>query len=247
MVTSVTHRTTPHVRGISILVGGMLLVLGPILLGVEAPADGVLDDTHALGTAAHRAIAAEIASLHADLRADIWLAATSFPPSAVTPRQQARSTRGEWSGDSSALFIGYDRASNSISLSFSPQFWERYPSSSLVELMRDSGRMIADKKLTVEERLLFIVHELAERLRQLETVRIQHDRWFQQGEKRFAFMLMMALLGATLVAAVLGIVSRRRARSHGEQHYFPDVAVGSRLGAAFGGGLIAEATRSPEK
>ena len=247
MANPVPHRLHPQIRALSLLIGVMFLVLGLPAYGAKPPADGVFDDTHALDDAAHRRIAAEIATLRENLKADIWLTATSFPPSGVTPRQQARTTRLDWSGDSAALLMAYDRASNAISLSFSPKLWERYPSSSLVELMRDSGRMIADKKLTVEERLVFIVHDVANRLRQLETVRIQHERWFQLNEKRFALMLTAILVGAAFVAAILGMASRRRHASYGEQHYFPDVVVGARLGASFGGGLIAQASETPGK
>lgn len=213
--------------------------------GVPAPTDRIFDDTRAFSDETRRDIVEEIQSLRADLKADIWLTATSFTASGVTIRQQAQSTRRRWSGDSSALLIAYDRASNSVALSFSPDFWQRYPTTSLVELMRGSGRTITDTKLTLEERLALIIHDLAKRLRQLETVRIQQDRWFQQDEKQFVIVLGALVIGAAMIAAFLGIVSRRRATSSGQQYFFPDVAVGMRLGAAFGGGLIAEVQPQP--
>lgn len=224
--------------------GALLLVQEFGAFALEPPPTGLLDDTHALSDPAHHDIAAEIEALRADIKADVWVTATSFPPSGVTPRHQARNTRRQWSGESAALLIGYDRASNSISLSFSPGLWERYPSSTLVELMRDSGRTITDTKLTLEERLVLIVHHAAKQLLQLETVRIQHQRWFQSDEKRFALILAAVLVGTTLLAAIFGAASRQRGTSSSQQHYFPDVVVGCRLGAPFGGGLIAEGSPS---
>lgn len=237
------------------LLSGLWRVVGMLALlatgssaaidSVPAPADGIYDDTRALSEVGRRDLGGELRSLRDDLKANIWFTATSFTASGVTLRQQARMTRRRWSGESPALLIAYDRASNAVALSFSPDFWNRYPTPGLVELLRGAGRTIADTKLTLEERLTLIVQETGKRLRQLETVSIQQNMWFQNEEKRPVLLLAGGLLAAACLAAVAGMAARHWSGSSSSQAFFPEVVVGTRLGAPFGGGLIVEMDGDP--
>jgi len=136
--------------------------------------------------------------------------------------------------------MAYDRATNSSAMSFAPGLWERYPSAELVELMQDVRRMFTDTKLTLDERLAVATRHWIDRLRVMESVRLKQSLWIQRGEKRLALALVIALAGASLLAALLGLASRARDRHVGRRFRFPDVQVGMRFGAAYGGGVTAE-------
>jgi hypothetical protein len=212
---------------------------------VPAPADGIYDDTRALSDASRQALAKEIRGLATDLKCDVWLTATSFSTGGLTPRRQAQATRIRWSGDKPAILLAYDRATNAMALSFSPDLWARYPATSLATIGLEANRAIADTKLTLEERLSAIVHQVAKRLRELETVRLKQSVWFPKEERLSTMLLIGVLLGGALLAAILGMISRARSHSSGEQLLFPDVTVSTRFGAPFGGGLIAEIRTQP--
>ena len=212
---------------------------------VPAPADGIYDDTRALGDASRQALAEEIRALATSLKCDVWLTATSFSTGGLTPRRLAQATRVRWSGDRPAILLAYDRATNVMAFSISPELWNRYPASSLATLGLETNRAIADTKLTLDERLTSIVHLVSKRLRELETVRLKQSVWFPREERSSTLVLIGLLIGGAFLAAILGLISRARSHSGGEQLLFPDVTVSTRFGAPYGGGLIAEIRTQP--
>jgi len=212
---------------------------------VPAPADGIYDDTRALSDTSRQALAQEIRALATDLKCDVWLTATSFSTGGLTPRRQAQATRIRWSGDKPAILLAYDRATNVMAFSFSPDLWARYPATSLATTGLEANRTIANTQLTLEERLTNIVHQFAKQLRELETVRLKQSVWFPKEERSSTLVLVGLLIGGAILAALLGLISRARSHSSGEQLLFPDVTVSTRFGAPFGGGHIAEVRTQP--
>ncbi len=136
--------------------------------------------------------------------------------------------------------MAYDRASNSTAMSFSPDFWERYPAAELVEIMQETRRIQTDSKLTLEERLALATRYWIDRLRSMESVRLKQSLWLQRGEKKFAMAIPALLSGGAVIAAMLGLVSRRRSVRADRRFLFPEVQVGIRFGAAYGGGVTSE-------
>jgi chemotaxis response regulator CheB len=212
---------------------------------IPAPADGIYDDTRALSDTSRQTLAQEIRALATDLKCDVWLTATSFSTGGLTPRRQAQATRIRWSSDKPAILLAYDRATNVMAFSFSPDLWARYPATSLATTGLEANRTIANTQLTLEERLTNIVHQFAKQLRELETVRLKQSVWFPKEERSSTLVLVGLLIGGAILAALLGLISRARSHSSGEQLLFPDVTVSTRFGAPFGGGHIAEVRTQP--
>jgi hypothetical protein len=204
------------------------------------PADGIQDETRALSAEIHRQLAEELKQFGQDLKCDAWIRATSFSAAGVPLRRQAQLIRREWSGTRPAVLMAYDRASNGSALSFAPDFWERYPAAVLVEIMQDTRRILLDPKLTLDERIAVATRTWIDRLRVLETVRLKQSLWIQRGEKRFALMMPALLVGGAVIVALLGFISRRRSARADRRFLFPEVQVGMRFGAAYGGGVTAE-------
>lgn len=222
------------------LAGAWLIMAGYGIAQTTPPADGIQDETRALTPETHRQIAHELKLFREDLKCDAWITASSFSPAGVTVRRQAQIMRREWSGLRPAVLMAYDRASNSSAMSFAPEFWERYPSAELVEIMQETRRIFIDTKLTLDERLALATRSWIDRLRVMESVRLKQSLWIQRGEKRFALIIVTMLAGAAAIAAVLGLASRRRSARAGRRFRFPEVHVGMRFGAAYGGGVTAE-------
>lgn len=248
MVTPSHRPISRPFRTLVCLLGSFWLQPAPLEAAIDAvpaPADGIYDDTRALTEATRRELAEELKDLATILKCDMWLTATSFSAAGFTPRRQAQVTRLRWSGDRPAILLGYDRATNSLALSLSPDLWDRYPAPALATLALDSNRIVTDPKLSLDERFSLLVQQFAERMRELEKVRLQQMRWFPEHERRFSLILVAALLAGASIAIILGILSRRYEGSGGQQFTLPDVAVSSRLGAPYGGGLIAEIHLAP--
>lgn len=217
-----------------------LLLGGRVLAQDQPPADGISDETRALTAETHRQIADELRHFRADLKCEAWITASSFMPAGVSVRRQAQASRRAWDGGRPAVLMAYDRATNSIGMSFSPALWQRYPSAELVEIMQETSRIFADGALTLDERMALAARSWMERLRALESVHLRQTLLIQQDEKRFAVMAAAALGGLAFIAAVLGLLSRRRDASAEHQFHLPEVQVATRFGAPYGGGVTAE-------
>ncbi|WP_395737489.1 hypothetical protein [Prosthecobacter sp.] len=226
----------PSIAGIwlAALAGGGLAHATP------PPEDGIFDDTRALTPETRRQLAEELGKFRHDLKCDAWITATSFTSAGMTLRRQAQITRREWSGTRPAVLMAYDRASKGSAMSFAPEFWDRYPAAELVEIMQETRRILLDPKLTLDERMAMATRAWVDRLRGLERVRLKQSLWLQRGEKKFAMTVPAILAGGAVFAAMLGFISRRRSARAGRRFFFPDVQVGMRFGAPYGGGVTAE-------
>ncbi len=236
-------RYAPHLKRcpfFPVCAGIWLAMVGWSVAQTAPPADGIRDETRALTSESHRVLAEEFKQFSQNLKCDAWFQATSFMPSGLTVRRQAQITRREWSGTRSAVLMAYDRASNSNAMSFSPDFWDRYPAADLVEIIQEARRIQSDTKLTLEERLIQATRYWMDRLRSMESVRLKQSLWLQRGEKPFALAVPIFLAGGGIVLALLGIVSRRRSARASRRFLFPEVQVGMRFGAAYGGGVTSE-------
>lgn len=206
----------------------------------SAPVDGIADETRALTAETHRQLASELDLFRKDLKCDAWIMATSFSAPGLTIRRQAQETRRQWSGERLAVLMAYDRATNSTAMSFSPEFWERYPAAELVEIMQDTRRMLLDTKLSLDERLAVATRQWVDRLRVMESVRLKQSLWIQRGEKRFSLGMVIALAAGAFLVAVIGLISRVFGARADRRFHFPEVHVGMRFGAPYGGGVTAE-------
>lgn len=210
------------------------------VLAASPPADGISDETRALTPETHQQLAYELKLFREDLKCDAWITAFSFAPAGATVRRHAQQTRREWSGGLPGVLMAYDRATNSSAMSFSPQFWEKYPAAELVEIMQDTRRMLTDTKLTLDERIAIATRHWIDRLRVMESIRLRQSLWIQREEKPFALRLVIALAGAAVIAGILGMASRLRNSRAALRFSLPEVQVGMRLGAPYGGGVTAE-------
>ena len=204
------------------------------------PADGILDDTRALTAESHRKLAVELSHFRQDLQCDAWIKASSFMATGSTIRREAQTTRRAWSATRPAVLMAYDRSSNSSAVSFAPVLWERYPAAELVEIMQEIRRIISDPKLSLDERLVHATYAWIDRLRRMESVRLRQSLWIQRREKSFAIAVPVILAIGAVIAAFFGYLSRQRTARAAMRFLFPEIHVGMRFGAAYGGGVTAE-------
>lgn len=217
-----------------------LLLAGLASAQTAPPAGGILDETRALTPGALQQLSEDLALFREDLKCEAWVMALSFVPTGVNLRRHAQMTRRTWDGGQPAVLMAYDRASNASAISFSPALWQRYPAAELVEVMQESNRLFSNGTLTLDERIVAAARTWMERLRGMERTRLRQSLLLQQDEKRMAVVTASILGGLAFAGAVLGLISRRRNTSAERRFYFPEVEVGMRLGAPYGGGVTAE-------
>jgi hypothetical protein len=220
--------------------GWLVLSINGLSQSVPPPADGILDETRALTEMTHRQLADELRQFRENLDCDAWITATSFTPADMTLRRRAQINRRDWSGERPAVLMAYDRATNGGAMSFAPELWGRYSSAELIEIMQESRRILSNNTLTLDERLTLATRSWIDRLRAMESVRLRHTLPLQQNEKRLAQATVIAFASGAVIIALLGLVSRRRLASSDHRFLFPEVHVGMRFGAPYGGGVTSE-------
>ena len=241
LVQAMRNTPHPHPRLLFPAFAVVWLAMGGWGLAQPAPpADGILDETRALTPETRRQIAAELSQFRQDLKCDAWIRATSFTATGSTIRREAQTVRRDLSSTRPAVLMAYDRSSNSSAVSFAPVFWERYPAAELVEIMQETRRILSDPKLSLDERLAHATRSWIDRLRSMESVRLRQSLWIQRRDKPFALAVPVMLTAGALIAALFGFLSRQRTARADLRFLFPEVQVGLRFGAPYGGGVSAE-------
>jgi hypothetical protein len=211
----------------------------------EAPADGILDDTHALTGEAHQKLAAQLANFRQDQGYRVWLVTSTFLDSGKTVRYYSRDLRKAWCGPDDGILLAYDRGTDRSAISLSPGIWNRFSASALTQLLQVGGTIMSDATKTPEQRLTEFTGKLLSGMREINQQHNKINVSFSRDHRRLAIAFASAIAIGALVLFILGIRSRRQDMKNALQSHMPDIMVGTRLGAAFGGGL--NATWTDEK
>jgi hypothetical protein len=226
--------------------GRLLLVclwqLAVMAFGQEAPsvpADGIHDDARALPDAARAEISRLIGAFRSATGCELYLATTSYL-GGVNVRDHANMLGDAWLGERPGLLLAYDRGTASFSFAPSEALWHRYPVPALVEAFSDGGQTLKEQGKTLEARLLAASGMVMKRITRLECLRTAQSKVLSRKDGWLAgAFLCLACAGAGLAAFYLAR-QRQKESAASVKHHFPQVEVGTRLGAPHGGGVIAD-------
>jgi hypothetical protein len=202
-----------------------------------APADGILDDTHALGVEAHQKLAEQMANFRRDMGCDVWLVTTTFLDSGNTVRFYSRDLRNAWSGANHAIVLAYDRGSDRSATSLSPGIWNELSASALTQLLQVGSVIMSDANKTTEQRITEFMGKLLMGMREIKQQQARMDQSFSRDHRRLAIAFATAGGIGALVLFFLGVRVRRQDVQDALQSRMPEIEVATRLGAPFGGGV----------
>ncbi len=218
-------------------------------LGALLPADGVLasapgrvdDSTRALSEEVKAALQREVEDFSRETGVPLLVKAVAYVEPGVSLREATRAARREFAAQGPVALIMIDRGKNSIGISHSPELWQRYPLARLVETLRAAvNGANATPRAPLEEKLTATCRRWMADVRELENERRLAARALQ-GRDKPVLLVFGSLVGlGGLGALVLASRGRARQATGSERYRFPDIAVGQRLGAPYGGGHIAE-------
>lgn len=218
------------------------LGLGLLLTAASGAAAGFIEDSTRALTAAKKAeLEQEMAAFEAETGVRLGIKTVAYLDPGVSMRTTVRQARQALAAEGPVALILVDRGKNGLGISHSPELWQRYPLARLVEvLQRVLTRAEADSQQGIEKALLIAAKQWMADLRQLEKERQNAARLLQGPDQ--ALLLGCALLFVGGGFGLRSLVTRRRRRevTDRRQFLFPDVVVGQRLGAPFGGGHLAD-------
>ncbi len=183
----------------------------------------------------------EIVDFTAATGVRLFVKTVAYIDPGITLREVAQQARRELSSEGPAALILVDRGQNGLGISHSPELWQRYPLTSLVETLQGALNDAAtDRDAALEDKLFAASRRWMSGVRRLEEERRHAARLLQEPDK--PILLGYAALLALGGFGILVFTTRRRAAEMEDAGSleFPNLAVGQRLGAPYGGGHIVE-------
>lgn len=205
-----------------------------------APASLVHDETRFFPDARRVEFSEKLMTVQRKSGVKVFLAAMTYTGDA-TVRETAARLAAAWSANDAALVLAHDRGKGQSGAAVSAEFWKRYPADEVVTLLGEIGKVLVKKDATAEQNMAEAVATLIPRLTKMESARARRQQAFTRQDLRLGFAVGCGLVALLPVAFLLLRWSGRRRAARMTKHRFPDVDVATRLGAPFGGGVVAEA------
>lgn len=165
----------------------------------------------------------------------------TFPTLEDDPAPRAQALLDGWSQGRPAVLMVWAWGRQVPLILASDAIWKRYPVDDMVLMLSRLARDFLTSQGTLAEKLELTSRSLADGIRLLEKEQRRREKGFL-GDRSMLFFATGALLAGALLWVLLA-ATRWKSRRH-ESYFFPDVEVGIRLGAPFGGGLIGQ-TETP--
>lgn len=221
-----------------VIIAGLLLAGG--LFGVDnldpAPASFMQDDTRLLDEKSATQVSRELQDAKTNLGLSIYVAAYPYL-STGTVRDRALALSDHWCGEAPGFVMVFNRGDGQAGIAASAGLWRRYPPDEAVLVLADVTNLLADSKITAEDRVKRAVKLTVQRMAKLEKTQRAREHPMAGSETKLAEWFAAALMTLGIVVWLTLLWWRRyEARHHAL--FFPEVNVSTRLGASFGGGVI---------
>jgi hypothetical protein len=209
----------------------------------DRPPGFVVDETKAFSAEQKQSLETKLKKLKTDWGAEFYVVAVTYADPNAAGRAEA--LKNKWLGNWPGLVLLYDRGGNELAFSANKMSLAEDESKGLQKLFRSSAEAAARAEgegKNLGERIVIAVEAV---FPILET-KLTEDAVM---EERFT-LTEMAVFGGVSTAVlvmVIGIWIARRTARHltsrhvVQRHFFPTAGVEGRMGAAFGGGVVAEA------
>lgn len=207
--------------------------------GPPRPAGFIYDDARLFDDAKRAELAQLLERTKAESGVAVMLATFTYT-SGTTINQRAQQLATTWLGAEPGMIFAFDRGSSQPAITVSPGLWARYPADDLTMLVLRASRVLTRPPPVADQRLAEAVADAAAGLSQLEAQRLARQQPFTRDDRTFAATALITLAGLGLLAIWGSKRLRHRREELHETFTFPDVEVGMRLGAPYGGGTSAE-------
>jgi hypothetical protein len=211
-----------------------LLLALTLPIAAQNAFDYVDDTTRALDDTTQQTLEGELSQFYRDTGVLLTVKAVSYIDPGESMRNVTRQARLATAVTGPVAIIMIDRGKNGLGISHSPELWQRYPLSEMVEVLRNSLKEASDAAVPGQEKLLVTARLWMKEVRDLEAKHRQSLAIVQKKDAPvlFGFVSMLALGGLT----GLRLASKKRSKVSLENQriLFPEIVVGQSLGAPYG-------------
>jgi hypothetical protein len=219
----------------------LAFTLSSRLLAQTEGASRVSDETHILNADQVQRMERLFAEAQHQMQLSCRFVAVTFLPENLTLQQFAQAERKKQAAlGQAAVLLAYNRSSSATTWSFSPEIWQRYPSSVLQQILADAEGLMQKGNEPVDKRLCANVETTLQRLATQESLVKQRESATAQSLKqRWLYGFAWFLLGGGVASGLFNRHKQQKAKKLPRQIYFPHFLMPQRLGAPCGGGICA--------
>ena len=221
-------------RGFFFSAGVLLWMCGAALQGDEL----VRDETRLFTDEQRSALTGKLHALRDRTGVEFCVVALTYG-GGVSVRETAAELANSRGEDRAAVVLLHNRGRGESGIAVSRAFWQRYPADEVVVLLDEGVRHLQYAELPPDRRVLGAVDKVLERVPRMESRLAQRSRPMTRQD----LLLGAGMAGGLVVLLAAGWLvawwTRAKAARNAGLH-FPEVEVGMRLGAPYGGGVVAE-------
>ncbi len=207
-----------------------------------APSAFLLDDTHLFTEEQQAKLKAALSDVSQKTGVKIYVAAFTFVREGLITDTVSTLT-AQWLHGEPGIIMAYNRGNDQCAIGCSTEFWNRYPTTEVMTLISIAGSQLSLSTVLPNERLLQVTQDTSGSLLQMEQNRLLRAQVFSSQDKQFA--LGFGAILVTLSGLVWAVRNRmkRHQKVRDVSYLFPEeIEVAHRLGATFGGGVMAQAS-----
>lgn len=222
---------------------GLLFLFGTVSAFSQAlppdPDDAILDEARVFPPEGEIALAKKIQQWEAETNCKLRVFTSTFV-TGTNLREHAEKLTTHWMIKHEGIIVAYDRSTESHAIAPTLALWEKYTAPEIVEALRFAGVPFQSKTTPTDQKIANAAEIMMTRLSAAEKRRRLHQEWLPGEESRAALYFLGILIVAAIAFATLLSTSKKRAAARAARYYFPAIQVTERLGAPYGGGVIAE-------
>ncbi|WP_009959250.1 TPM domain-containing protein [Verrucomicrobium spinosum] len=203
------------------------------------PPSNIHDDARLFNPEQTAKLTALLASTQQQTGVRITVATFTYT-SGITVSQRAQRLATAWLDKEPGLVFAFDRGSSQPAIAVSAGLWNTYPADDITIMVLRNSTVFTQGNPIPDERMVAAIETSAQQIASLETIRRQRLKVFTKNDRQLAtvVIVVLALLGCASLWFSRRIRHKRAVQE--ETYLFPNVHVGLRLGAPFGGGTAAE-------
>ena len=206
----------------------------------SAPADGIRDDARVLSERGRQTMVTEMGAFTERTGLRIFLDTNTFLESSTNARVRAKQLLAAWSGDKAGVLVCLDRTSQEPpGIQVSDPVWKRSSEPEVLAAIDEASTILSGAKVD-EIAVVTGLRSLMAKLIKLDQLASARTKIWRPSDRLLAGGFLACVLIGGLATLLVSSRLRRSERAIATQHFFPDVSVGQRFGAPFGGGVVVE-------
>ncbi|HSJ04602.1 MAG: TPM domain-containing protein [Verrucomicrobium sp.] len=228
-----------RLRPLLILAAGFVPFVGGLQSAEPAlparPASHVYDDARVFSPEQIQKLESQLANAHQQVGASIDIATFTYITGGNT-NQLAQTLATTWQGSEPGLILVFNRGTSQPAIAVSPGMWQKYPADDVTLAALRVSNVFSQGPPVPDERMMAATEFALAEISQLEKNRLARQQVFTADDRTLAIIVAVTLVIFGSAAILLSRRLRRRRDEVAETFTFPEVHVGLRLGAPFGGG-----------